>query len=332
MAKKRILWIDIIKVLACFLVIINHSGDYIFYYSNSTATTIFYIINFVLCKIGVPLFIMCSGALFLGRKLEYKKIFIQISKVIVPLVGLSFIIYFKQNGFNVIGFIEKFFEEPIIIPYWYLYMIIMLYLITPFLNKMIENFNKKDYLYFILIVVLVPAIIDVFRTLFNLDISGYFTMASFPIIIGVYIIGKFLTTLEIKKKYAIISSLLFVFTSLMFFIITYLMTKQANQISYAFDNAFSLFTILESSCLFYLVKYLFYNKDNRIISTISECTFGIYLLHFLIIYKVMNLNIVTYVFNFNIYIGMYFGELLVFVLCFIVTYILKKIPIIKKFL
>lgn len=115
-------------------------------------------------------------------------------------------------------------------------------------------------------------------------------------------------------------------------IIMYLMTKQANQISYAFDNAFSLFTILEASCIFYLAKYLFYNKDNRIISTISECTFGIYLLHFLIIYKVMNLNIVTYVFNFNIYIGMYFGELLVFVLCFIVTYILKKIPVIKKFL
>lgn len=59
-------------------------------------------------------------------------------------------------------------------------------------------------------------------------------------------------------------------------IIMYLMTKQANQIYYAFDNAFSLFTILEASCLFYLVKHLFYNKENRIISTISECTLESY--------------------------------------------------------
>lgn len=317
-------------MLACFLVIINHSHGYIFDYSNTMTTKTFDILNFVFYKMGVPLFVMASGALFLGRKVEYKKIFKQIYKLVVPLFVLSFVIYFKQNDLCTAGFIENFFKEPIIIPYWYLYMIIMLYFITPFINKMIEKFNGKDYLYFSLIVVIFPTIVTAFKILFGLNISGYFSMASLPIIVGVYVLGYYLSKLENKKKYAIISLIVFILTSIVLFIITYIMTKETGNTNYAFDNAFSIFVILESACIFYSAKYLFYNKENKFLSVISECTFGIYLFHFLIIYKIMNLNIVTNVFNFNIYLGLYVGEFLVFVLCFIITYVLKKVPVMKK--
>ena len=48
--KKRYCWADILKILACFLVIINHTGGYLLQYSgyDNLGIIIFYIINFVI--------------------------------------------------------------------------------------------------------------------------------------------------------------------------------------------------------------------------------------------------------------------------------------------
>ena len=60
--KNRYIWLDIIKILACFFVIINHFHGQIFYYAGNTPqVALFDSAIFAICKSAVPLFVMVSG-------------------------------------------------------------------------------------------------------------------------------------------------------------------------------------------------------------------------------------------------------------------------------
>ena len=124
--KKQIVYINILRILACFMVIVNHTNSYILEYDN-LYNNIFYCISFALCKIGVPVFLMISGALILDKSYDLKKVWKCITRILVPLVIISFALYIKRVGFhgiNIGTFLETFFQNPIIIHYWYLYALI----------------------------------------------------------------------------------------------------------------------------------------------------------------------------------------------------------------
>ena len=101
--KKRYYWVDLLKILACFLVVINHTGGYLLEFAGTSnfGTSLFYMIEFVICKIGVPLFIMISGFLLLERNNNFCDIGKKIFRVFVPLFLLSALVYFKANGFGI---------------------------------------------------------------------------------------------------------------------------------------------------------------------------------------------------------------------------------------
>ena len=75
MEKNKIhyYWLDLIKILACFFVVINHTGGYLLEFAgnNNFGNSLFYMINFVFCKMGVPLFIMITGFLLLERNSSF---------------------------------------------------------------------------------------------------------------------------------------------------------------------------------------------------------------------------------------------------------------------
>ena len=172
---KRYYWLDILKIIACLCVIANHSGGVILSYTNySQSAVIFYCIQFALCKIGVPLFIMVSGYLFLksekGNDFSYKIILKRIFRIFVPLFMISLLLAIKNNGinnFNLLLFIKDFISEPYVIVYWYLYMLIGLYIVTPFVKKMINKFQNIDYKFFIILFLIVPAIISLVNIYFE---------------------------------------------------------------------------------------------------------------------------------------------------------------------
>ena len=106
-------------------------------------------------------------------------------------------------------------------------------------------------------------------------------------------------------------------------------------ISYKFDS-YNLILILESVSSFYIFRYLFENKkfselSGKIIKEISLTTFGIYLTHYLIVYRLYHFNLIQNVFTFNPIVGIIVLELGLFLGCGLLTSILRRIPIIKKF-
>lgn len=337
--KGNILYIDILRIIACLMVIINHTHGIIL--ENSTSTnSIFYCIGFSICKIGVPIFLMITGVLLLDKNYDYKKILKCIFRVLVPVLGLSLIFYVKDVGIsniNLILFLKNIISAPYIVPYWYIYALIGIYLTIPFLQKMIKNFKDKDYYIFILLFLIVPTVLVILKTYLGVNINYNFTSAFFPIIISLVVCGNFLSKIKLSKKYLIISIIIFIISYASMFLLMYLPYLNNGIISYTLDSWNALPVILMSISIFYSIRYLFENKVfsnkiNIIITTVASTTFGIYLIHTALNYKLYNISIIKYIFNFNSILGIIILEILVFTVCMLIIYILKKIPIIRKFL
>ena len=60
--ESKKIYIDILRIFACFMVIINHTHGFILDY-KSDINIIFYCILFSLCKIGVPIFLMITSCI-----------------------------------------------------------------------------------------------------------------------------------------------------------------------------------------------------------------------------------------------------------------------------
>ena len=68
--KNKEVYIEVLRIVAVFLVIFNHTDGYFLYYSNTEnpLTWWFSFLGSVLCRINVPLFVIISGALLLGKE------------------------------------------------------------------------------------------------------------------------------------------------------------------------------------------------------------------------------------------------------------------------
>lgn len=258
--KKRYYWVDLLKILACFLVVINHTGGYLLEFAGTSnfGTSLFYMIEFVICKIGVPLFIMISGFLLLERNNNFCDIGKKIFRVFVPLFLLSALVYFKANGFGIseVGdFIVQFLSDPLMVPFWYLYMLIGLYLVTPFLQKMVSKFEVKDYLYFIIICLIIPSILPVISAYLPVSFSSNFTLALLPICVGYYVAGLYLSKVPLNKKYrniAITSMIVFFGTFLCSMLVPYIID---GEIAYTLDTWNYITAVIPALSIFYLFRY-----------------------------------------------------------------------------
>lgn len=337
--KKQILYLDILRIIACFLVIVNHTHKYVLA-SGGIINTAFYALGFSISKISVPIFLMITGVLILNKDYNYKKVFKSIFRIFIPLIGLSFFIYFVNidiNDFNILKFFKHFFTNSYSFSFWYLYALIGLYLVIPFLQKMLKNFNKNDYVYFVFIFLILPSIFYLLDVYFNLKLNTHITYSFFSSIVCIPICGQFLSKVKLDKKYFNISLLIFCISFLGMFCSMFIPYLKSYNISYILDSWDTLPVLLMSFSFFYIMRYLYENKKINLISEklifkIASTTFGIYLIHTIINYRIYDLYIVQKIFLFNDIIGVVVLEILVFVICSITIFLLKQLPIIKKFL
>ena len=162
--KKRYFGIDLIRVIACFLVMLTHSGE--IYYINDEGGLIkddnnIYpgVIN-SLSRVCVPLFVMISGYLLLPMKTDYstflKKRFTRVSFPFIAFC-IFYDIYYYIRGRYTLG--EMFWNIPgILLNYgtavghlWFMYMIMGVYLYIPIITPWIQTAKKEHFYYYFVI-------------------------------------------------------------------------------------------------------------------------------------------------------------------------------------
>ena len=303
--------IDLLKCIACILVIINHTSSYLLTNENYLS---FYKIEFVLCRIAVPIFIMCTGYLMCTKELKGKDILKKILKVFIPLFLLSGFIYFLQHKTIDFLFLQNFIATPIIEPFWYIYMLIGLYLIMPFLNYITKNASTKEHIFLISVILIIPALLK----LFSLEFSTYWCLAIPTYSIGYYLMGSLFYKIHGQIKFIKLSGILF----FILYIIGIIFYTNDHLELYNIDSLL----LISMSILFmnFILGFKIKHK-HKFLTLISANSLYIYLFHPILQNKIYELSIFQNLLSFNYIIGILFYQLTVFLVCFLLAYLFNFI-------
>ena len=97
--KTRIAYMELVRIIACFFVIINHTNSGIFMSQTPGGKTWWVsLCYFFMCKTAVPLFLMASGAVLLGRVDENEKHLKRILRIVADLVLFSLLMFWSFSS------------------------------------------------------------------------------------------------------------------------------------------------------------------------------------------------------------------------------------------
>ncbi len=328
--KKRFLSLDIIRVFVIFNVVWGHCLEYVNY--NSPIASLMYAID----KTSAPLFLMLTGALMIPREFELKEFFKNKLFYIYLISVFWFFIYGVINlphDSNLLHeshalrplehdmwFLSAIHNALILRPtaehLWYLSTIVLIYFLLPWLSG-IKSYSNKS------ILVLISGCF-IYKWLDMFFGFGH-TVGSYIVYIMYLIYGYLIFN---RKLYEKISLKLL----LPLFIITLVLFQYVIRFDFYFKAfhgldpwwIYSPFIVLFSLQLYVLLlnsyKYIdkFVLKYQKIIQELSKNIFGVYIIHYMILLKLL-------AFIPNIYL-LYFITL---VLSFILVWSLSKIPLIK---
>ena len=167
--SKRYFGIDLIRVVACFLVMQTHAGEIYYIEDNGdlirNEKNIWPGIFNSLARVCVPLFVMISGYLLLPMKTDYstflKKRFIRVSFPFIAFCIFYDIYYYIRGVIDVKTMLINI--PKIFINYgselghlWFMYMIMGVYLLIPIFSPWIKS-AKKEHFYFYFVIWLISS-------------------------------------------------------------------------------------------------------------------------------------------------------------------------------
>lgn len=299
MNKKRELYSDILKVLSIFLVVVIHVialyRDKYFYTNVKYYTVLTFIDSFT--RIAVPIFFMITGTFMLSKTTEkygdyFKK---RIPKLLIPFFLISIFYYIyecnKANiSLNIIDFIMAFLNNGIKYHFWFMYAIISIYLIIPYLQILVQKLDRKK---LFVLIVLIFILSNCFNTIYLLtNRYGYgmlkaFTLPSIFAYINCLFIGHYLHTYKITKNKKIILGILSIICICLIPVADHFFINGARNDEMLLVT--SVFPIIPSIFTYLLFKDYFDNKKEniftKIISKITPCVLYIYMIHVYIIEK-----------------------------------------------
>lgn len=342
---NKILWLNALRVFATFAVVFLHVSGYVLKVIEDTTSFYWWIGNFASASVRwcIPVFVMISGALLLdninkeGVAEFYEK---RLKRILIPLVFWSLFYLVLRMAYKGLT------PEQIIIsvltgrPYghlWYLYMILGLYLFTPFIRLFISSFSEKENNYLILLILILASFYAFVNRFSFLNKANIFTM--FIPYLGYYLCGYqlkaryLLTRISARMLVMIIAAsylLIVSFTGLFVHIYGVHVKK-----GLVFYDYFSPLVIIISIGLF-LLFYKIYDNDNLnlkftedFINKIAPATLGIYLIHpIILLFSQMILRITPA--DFNPLLSIPIFSVSVFMICYFTIALIQKIPYLKR--
>lgn len=238
---------------------------------------------------GVPLFIMISGALLLGKVEPVGDFFRKrMNKILLPFLLWSFVCctihYVQDGGRSVIecltSFVAKLMTGDIHTIYWYVYMIIGLYLITPFLRVVVQS-NRNLILYLTALLLLVTISKELFPKLVILSrMTNANSGALFYFVFGFVAVEY----LQPREHFARVSRIAFLLLFISNIVIRIVFDYKSELIHIA------LFISLYCALISLKLKNQCDTVLCRVVSEISKMSYGIYLSHFMLISVVVKMG------------------------------------------
>jgi len=331
----RIKYLDLLKTIAIIGVVVIHSAAPLVDYS-STGSYDWWIGNIYdsAFRTGVPLFFMVSGALLLNRNsISLKDFYL---KKTLPLV-IAFVfwsaVYFIQRNlpypesFTLSNFIKSMISGSVFGRLWFLYTIIGLYLVTPFIKTFVKNASEKELKAYLVLWFSSTVGIDFLKHFYNLEVAldlslvyGY---------VGYFIMGYYFSNRNFKiniKKSLLVLAVLNVITT----VGTYGLSVENSENNLYFYGNLSPNIILITVLLFLVIKTSVTGKSSNLLKEISTNSLGIYVIHTFVMNYLRSVKIDEHLFN--PVVGVPILVILTFSISLLISVLIRKIPILKKVL
>ncbi|WP_155612570.1 acyltransferase [Paenibacillus woosongensis] len=338
------------KIIAIFAVINIHvSGSFSIASFTTTNITNWWLDNVFngASRWAVPIFFMVSGMLLLEpKKNDSLKVFFtkRFNKIFIPFIVWGVLYELIKPRYTGVDFtfkemIKDFLGGSIYTHFWFMYAIIVIYIFAPILKSFVAKASKETLLYTLAVWFVFVSILPQLEHLlkFNFDYSTDISfICSYA---GYFLLGHVLSQYEFTKLFKSV-----VYTGAIIGLIfapisTYYLTKK-NDGNYAtfFSNNLSPDVILIAVSVFLLFKSINWDRVSgkkqevfvRGIETLSKTSFGIYLLHFIVLNELVRSGIGVFKVDAPSILRVPITDIAVFSISFAVIYLLQKIPLVKK--
>ena len=272
--------IDIIRIFAFVFIVFLHT-------LNRQFGVDVWMGGYAIISIGVNLFIMISGYLLLDKTEEAIVFFKKRILNILPLFLVFNIIYIYFGKIPIMPVLKG--KTISASHFWYIYMILGLYLLTPWLQKVLKYAEKETL--FVVFLWFLCNILNPYLRYFNL---AEIPFSNFPLtgFIGYYILGYFVKKYDNKVKRT--SFILIIVIYALGFLLSFLSTKYVlavtgKRVSDFFDkNSLGTFIMTISFFVFWC-KFNFSKRD-RIIKIVADSTYFAFLVHLIVLHFVIKIS------------------------------------------
>jgi surface polysaccharide O-acyltransferase-like enzyme len=289
---------DLLRVISIYMVISIHVVSGIPYsYQNFPD---FITIALVSCinSISVPLFFMLSGALLLDvqQPLALADLFKKrIKRIFIPFVLWSYIYLVARsvtgkihlNFYTILSIIR----EPAYYQFWFIYTILAIYLILPFIQKLVINLNKRLFEYALFLWFLFGLIVPMLGLINrNFILSKHFDLNFINGYLGYFILGYYLRKYPLKYKNLdmFVVSLFSILLALGATVIELNLKSEGEWIGVFMNSYLNPFTAITASGVFSIIQNYEEKLSNKVkirnlLIKFSELSFGVFYVHMLIL-------------------------------------------------
>jgi len=338
--------VEFLRIIACIMVIYNHTNERGFYrYVLDSCGSLIWTIDTMIsicCKAGVPLFFMISGSNLLGKEETIGKTYSRIWRILICILVWSFF-------YNILDcylsnepiYYETILKSIISKDYWhlwYLYSYVLFILSLPLVRVFAKNLDDKLMVIILTISIITQEIIPIIEELFinispNLK-NPWFCSNIFLFPIVGYYIDKIVDIKRYNSKRIIIAWLLNAISLVLMELMEKNILSGAEDIMWN-EKFLQAGQLINAIVLFITIKVLVNNnhlsqKNTNIIISVGGVTFGIYLLHILFLWKIPILMEALMKLEKFTRLGIYLSTIIVFILSGIVTFVVKKIPVLNR--
>jgi len=272
---------ELLRILSMFMIVAHH------YSVHGQFEKVFgvhlnnMILNFLYLggKIGVVLFVLITGYHMIHSQIKIKKIIrLELQILFYSILISLFFFFFQCNSvgtLTITNLVQSLFPVAYY-TYWFATVYMVLYLLIPYINKLLLSLSQKEYIQFLILGLIICTLVPTFfGTNLSADNIIYF--------IYFYSIGSYIKLYPIQTS----SKKLFIFSLASYFLLflttvffEYMTGYDGYYSSYIyyFTSLNNVFVLGISISVFLLFKNIRI-KNNRIINIIASSTFGIYLIH-----------------------------------------------------
>jgi len=303
-APTHFLWADLMRIISIFFVVLLHTSAVLLYQWQHIPSDFWWAANIYdsFARVSVPLFIMLSGALLLPKQEKYFVFFSKrLRRILVPWIFWTAVYVVWATTFHGVS-LHSFAEfkrlviETFLGGFWFLVMLVGVYILTPIWRIFVQYAHAKDYVYVLSLWFLITSALPFIGALLHKEL-----IFSLPLGLqysGYFVLGFLFTKIDpvrLRPKKLLFLTL---YSSSLIAVGTFWLTSMNAQfidIFYGYLNplqvicAIALFLLIYSFqekqlfSFFKLHKLKTQQKARKVILQLSEATFGIFLVHIIIL-------------------------------------------------